>query len=231
MVASIVAASPGRDFLDVGVGTGIAARQFQAAGCRVLGLDVDLRMSDVARRHGIAVEVAAFESWDPAGRVFDAVVSGQSWHWIDPVAGAVKATEVLCPGGRSAAFWNVARPSPDLANAFAETYRRVLQDVTAYNWMMPSPAGYAEVFSKAAAGLQATGAFGAAERWEFEWERIYTRDEWLDQLPTHGGHDQLPPATLNKLLTGIGAVIDASGGSLTLRYTTVTITALRAQPI
>lgn len=231
MVASIVEGSPGRDFLDVGVGTGIAARQFKVAGCRVLGLDVDARMADVARRHGITVEVAPFESWDPAGRVFDAVISGQSWHWIDPVAGAAKATEVLRPGGRFAAFWNVARASPVLANAFAETYRRVLEDVAAYNWAMPSPESYVEVFSKAAAGLQATGAFGPAERWEFEWERIYTRDEWLDQLPTHGGHGQLPPATLKKLLTGIGAVIDASGGSLPLRYTTVAITALRAQPV
>jgi ubiquinone/menaquinone biosynthesis C-methylase UbiE len=38
LVNRIVAASPGRRILDVGCGTGIAARQFQAAGCRVLGL-------------------------------------------------------------------------------------------------------------------------------------------------------------------------------------------------
>jgi ubiquinone/menaquinone biosynthesis C-methylase UbiE len=31
----IIAASPGTDVLDVGTGTGIVARQFQAAGCRV----------------------------------------------------------------------------------------------------------------------------------------------------------------------------------------------------
>ena len=33
MVERIVAASPGPDVLDVGCGTGIEARQFQAAGC------------------------------------------------------------------------------------------------------------------------------------------------------------------------------------------------------
>jgi len=48
MVDRIVATSPGPDVLDVGCGTGIAARQFQAAGCTVLGVDVDARMAEVA---------------------------------------------------------------------------------------------------------------------------------------------------------------------------------------
>jgi ubiquinone/menaquinone biosynthesis C-methylase UbiE len=34
LVEAIIAASPGRDVLDVGCGTGIAARQFRAAGRR-----------------------------------------------------------------------------------------------------------------------------------------------------------------------------------------------------
>jgi ubiquinone/menaquinone biosynthesis C-methylase UbiE len=74
MIDRIVAACPGRNILDVGCGTGIAARQFQAAGCSVLGVDVDERMAELAGRSGITVEVAAFESWDPAGRVLDPVV-------------------------------------------------------------------------------------------------------------------------------------------------------------
>lgn len=49
LVERIVAASPGPGILDVGCGTGIAARQFQAAGCRVLGVDPDARMADLAR--------------------------------------------------------------------------------------------------------------------------------------------------------------------------------------
>jgi ubiquinone/menaquinone biosynthesis C-methylase UbiE len=57
LVARIVAASPGPDVLDVGIGTGIAARQFRAAGCRVVGVDVDERMAEFARRDGFEVEV------------------------------------------------------------------------------------------------------------------------------------------------------------------------------
>jgi hypothetical protein len=61
--------------LDVGCGTGKAAVSLARRGLSVLGVDVDERMADVARRHGIAVEVAAFESWDDAGRQFDLLVT------------------------------------------------------------------------------------------------------------------------------------------------------------
>ena len=101
LVARIVAASPGSGVLDVGCGTGIAARQFQAAGCTVLGVEPDARMARFARFRGLPVEVATFEAWDPEGRRFDAVIAAQSWHWVDPVDGAAKAARVLRPGGRA----------------------------------------------------------------------------------------------------------------------------------
>src|SRR5271170_7009633 len=128
LVERIVAASPGRQVLDVGCGTGIAARQFQAAGCRVLGVEPDARMADFARQTGVEVEVATFEAWDSAGRTFDAVVAGQAWHWVDPVAGAAKAARVLRPGGRLAAFWHVFEPPQDVAEAVAAVYRRVVPE-------------------------------------------------------------------------------------------------------
>lgn len=102
LVDRIVAASPGRHVLDVGAGTGIEARQFRAAGCTVLGVEPDERMAAFARRGRIEVEVARFEDWQPAGRQFDAVIAGTAWHWVDPVAGAAKAAQVLRPGGRLA---------------------------------------------------------------------------------------------------------------------------------
>jgi SAM-dependent methyltransferase len=68
LVQRIIATSPGRDVVDVGCGTGITARLFQAAGCRVLGVDPDERMAALARNGGIEVEVATFEDWAPAGQ-------------------------------------------------------------------------------------------------------------------------------------------------------------------
>jgi SAM-dependent methyltransferase len=233
VVDAIVAACPGRRVLDVGCGTGISSRQFQAAGCDVLGVDVDARMAEWARGRGLDVEVGAFETWDPAGRSFDAVVAGQTWHWVDPVAGAAKAARVLRPGGRLAVFWNAHQPPHDLAEAIGAVYRRVLPDspmaaaATAATAAVPASwsDAYAVMAGTAADGIRRAGGFAEPEHWRHEWSRDYTRDEWLDQVPTHGGHSRFPAEQLEAILAGVGAAVDAVGGSFPMRYTTVTVTA------
>ena len=228
LVERIVAASPGPDVLDVGCGTGIDARQFQAAGCQVLGVEPDARMADFARRTGVEVEVATIEAWDSAGRQFDAVVAGQAWHWVGPVAGTAKAAQVLRPGGRLAVFWNVFEPPPEVAEAFAAVYRRVLPDSPFGRARPATPRGAYSVFTtKAADGLRQAGGFGAPEQWQFDWEQPYTRDEWLDVLPTTGTLTQAPPDKLAEVLAGTGAAIGALGGSFTVRYTTLAVIAAR----
>lgn len=213
--------------LDVGCGTGISARPFQAAGCRVLGVEVDARMAEVARRRGLEVEVAKFEDWDPVGRAFDAVVSGTTWHWVDPMAGAAKAADVLRPDGRLAVFWNVQQPPPGLAQAFSEVYRRVLPDSPFSRGTMPGLEAYSAFFTNAAAGIRAAAAYSDPEQWRIDWEQCYTREEWLDLVPTSGGHSLFRPAKLDELLAGIGAAIDLAGGSFKLRYAAVAVTAVR----
>jgi SAM-dependent methyltransferase len=229
LVGRIVAASPGPDVLDVGCGTGIAARQFQLAGCRVLGVDPDARMAGLARQSGVEVEVAAFEAWSPAGRTFDAVIAAQSWHWVNPVAGAAKAAQALRPGGRLAAFWNAFQPPPGLAEAFAAVYQRQMPDAPNF-WARPILDAYLTMCGMAADGIRQAGGFGDPQQWRFGWTRPYTRDEWLDQVPTMGPHTQLSPAALDNLLAGIGAAIDAAGGGFTMQYTTVAATAVRNGP-
>jgi SAM-dependent methyltransferase len=218
------------DILDVGCGTGIVARQFQAAGCRVLGVDPDARMADLARRYGLKIEVSTFEAWDSAGRAFDAVVAGQAWHWVDPVAGAATAARALRPGGRGAVFCNASPPPPDLAAAFAAVYRRVMPDLPLFRGGAGhgGPDAYRGPCGKAAEGMRQAGAFGEPEQWRFDWDRRYARDEWLDQLPTSGFWAQIPAAAQREVLAGIGTAVDAAGGSFMMHYTTVAVTATRA---
>ncbi|WP_330231220.1 class I SAM-dependent methyltransferase [Nocardia sp. NBC_00508] len=228
MVEAIVAASPGRDLLDVGVGTGIVAQQFRAAGCTVLGVEPDARMADFARRGGIEVEVATFEAWDPADRTFDAVVSGQTWHWVDPIAGAAKAAETLRPGGQLALFWNASRPPSELEEAFTEVYRTVLPDSPIARLATASGSTpYAMMCDKASDGIRQAGTFGEPKQRQFTWEQSYSRDEWLELSSTTGITTQLPRNVLDEVLAGLGAAIDAVGGSLVCRYTTVLVTAPR----
>jgi SAM-dependent methyltransferase len=228
LVNRIVAAAPGPDVLDVGCGTGIAARLFQAAGCRVLGVDPDPRMAELARQSGTETEVATFEAWDPAGRTFDAVIAAQAWHWVDPVAGAAQAARVLRPGGRFAVFWNAFDPPQQLREAFGEVFARVLPDSPfSQFWAKPALDGYRAGCAKVAATLRQAGAFGEPEEWLSSWQRTYTRDEWLDLVPTTGGFTRHPEATQRELLAGLGAAVDAAGGTFTMAYATIAATAAR----
>lgn len=192
LVDHILGASPGGDVLDVGMGTGISARLFVAAGCTVLGVEPDPRMAAIAAEHGFTVEVATFEQWQPAGRVFDVVIAGQAWHWVDPVAGATKAAQVLRPGGRLALFWNAFQLPAELAQACAGVYQTVLPD-TPFAWAMSAGvAAYSGQVAKAIDGIGHVGAFGEPEQWEFTRQQRLSRQEWLAQVPTFGGHDQIP---------------------------------------
>jgi SAM-dependent methyltransferase len=231
LIGRIVAASPGRDVLDAGCGTGISSRLLAAAGCRVLGVDPDPRMAAAARELGTETEVAKFEEWDPAGRTFDAVVAAQAWHWVDPVAGAAKAAAVLRPGGRLAVFWNVFEPPAGLRMAFADAFRRVLPQSPAGGfWDQPALDLYRKLMGgKAADGMRQAGAFSEPEEWLSPWQRPYTRGEWLDLLPTTGGFTRLPEAVQAELLAGIGAAVDAVGGTFTMGYTTLAVTAVRSR--
>ena len=221
LIERIAAAGP--DVLDVGSGTGIAARQLQAAGCRVLGVEPDARMAAFGRSHGVAAEVSTFEAWDPAGRVFDAVVAGQAWHWVDPVVGAAKAARVLRPGGLLAVFWNAFGLPPELADAFNAVYERVLPGSPI---SLTARDAYPTLTAIAADGMR--DGFTPPEQWRFEWEHEYTRDAWLEQVPTFGGHATLAPDQRAALLAGIGAAVDAVGGRFVMRYTTLAVAATAA---
>lgn len=224
---ALVTAVPGRRVLDVGIGTGLSARPFRDAGCTMLGVEVDPRMAGVAQRHGFDVEIAAFERWDAAGRTFDAVIAGQTWHWIDPITGAARAAQLLRPAGRFAAFWNVGDPAPEIASAFVEVYRSIDTGLPFTPWTTPALTGYAAIFAKAAGGLRQAQAFSAPEQWQFDWQATITTDQWLDQVPTAGGHNRIPTDKLRALLDGMAAAIDAAGGRFTMNYATVALTAVR----
>lgn len=230
LIARIIAASPGRDILDVGCGTGIEARQFKAAGCAVLGVEPDARMAGFARSTGVEAEVATFETWDPADRTFAAVVAGTAWHWVDPVAGAAKAAGVLRPGGLLAPFHHVFESPPEVTRAAGEAYQRVVPDSPFSFGAQPGRPAielYQGLFDKIASGIRAASEFSEPEQWRFDWQRTYSRDEWLDQLPTLGALTQLTPDQLAQVLDAAGAAIDRMGGSFTMPYATVAVTAVR----
>ena len=228
MVDAILAASPGRRFLDVGMGTGISARPFQRQGCDVLGVDTDERMAELARARGLEVEIARFEEWDPAGRTFDAVIAGQAWHWVDPDVGASKAAGVLRPGGRIALFWNVMTFPATVAEGFAAIYRRVLPE---FPFLQSAPPGGAGVVPPAvghgrrrppaAQDVQPAGAVVIPVVTGVHPGRLAGDRPDFRRAQPSAARDP------GRLLAGIGQVIDAAGGRITVEYNAEVVTASR----
>jgi SAM-dependent methyltransferase len=221
LIDDLLAGAPA-DALDVGCGTGKAARLLAERGVPVLGVEVDARMAAIAGAHGIAVDIGTFEQWAAAGRRFDLIVSGQAWHWINPDAGAAKAAALLRPGGLLAPFWNFSSVDADLRTRIDAAYALVAPQVTDRSVVR---SGGPATIPPAADQLRATGLFANVEHRRYPWDRDYSRDEWLALIRTHSDHSTLPADQLAALLDAVGEAIGSH--RVHARYVTQAIFARR----
>ena len=194
----------------------------------MLGVEPDARMADFARCSGVEVEVATFEAWEPAGGSSTPSWPGRpgtGWTRLPErprrrrccgrAAGSRRST--TC--SRRRLSWRGLSPGP--TGRWRQTRRSTSADQSAGSALDL----YQPLFAKIADGIREAGGFSEPEQWQFDWERTYSRDEWLDQLPTLGSLTQLPSDKVAEVLAEVGAAIDAIGGSFTMPYTTVVVTA------
>jgi SAM-dependent methyltransferase len=197
--------------LDVGCGTGKVARSLAGRGLSVLGVEVDRRMAEVARGHGIDVQVAAFEGWDATGRTFDLITCGDAWHWIEPARGVAKAAEVLEAGGTIARFWTTTVLSESAVAAFDPVYRTNAPEV-AQVWR---PSVSTPRFHASRSDLFAQSeAFAPTEMRTYSWERSLSTDEWVGLAATVSDHQRLGSERLRTLLRSLRMAIDELGGTI-----------------
>jgi SAM-dependent methyltransferase len=208
--------------LDVGTGTGIAAVQLAGRGVSVLGVEPDPRMAAVARSHGLEVEVATFEGWDPDGRRFDLLVAAQAWHWVHPERGAEKAATVLDAGSRIALFWNFGDFPPELRDVLAPIYAHLAPEIASHT--AKAGGGHSNV-ERAVAGIVRTAAFEHPRVRAFPWTQRYDAAGWRAMLGTHSDHLTMVAERRERLLDAVEEAIDAHGGSLAMPYETVLVEA------
>jgi len=211
--------------LDVGCGTGKLGRLLAERSVEVLGVEPDERMAEVARRHGLTVEVSRFEEWDPKDRRFDLVMSGQAWHWVDPEVGPGKAADLLKSGGSLAVIFTRHHFDPDVRSRLKEVYKRVVPDLN----REPKHAG-GDRSGRLVDPIERTGRFAPLQLSRFPWSATISRDDYLGELRTYSNHILLPSDRREELLEGVAAAIDETGGQLEVQYSTrlVLATSLRS---
>jgi SAM-dependent methyltransferase len=196
----------------------------------VLGVELAPRMAAIARSHGIDVEIAAFEGWDPDGRTFDRVTSAQAWHWLDLPVATAKAASVLRPGGKLCLIWNAGSPPDDLADALEEVYASSVPSSGHRLFRGYAADRSSDVKTGVDSEIETVSGVpdfeAPTEKW-FPWVRVYQRDEWLNQLVSRSDHAALEPAVRERLFGAIGAAIDDHGGSFVMSFETVLVTAIR----
>jgi SAM-dependent methyltransferase len=189
--------------LDVGSGPGKVARALIDRGLRVLAVEPDEAMAAVARGHGVQVELARFETWDPAGRTFDLLTAGHAWHWVEPVSGLAKAASVMSPGGTAALFWNYHALDAVLLEAFDVAYAAWAPELAVLG---RDPTGSPDVDP-----FSGSEHFTPGERRTYRWPRELSADEWVTMLATFSDHRRLGEARLQALQDALREAIDAEG--------------------
>lgn len=105
----------GSRILEIGCGTGQATLPLAERGYRIVALDLGARLAEIARRKLVAHEdvevvVGAFEAWPVPDEPFDAVVSANAFHWIDPTVRITKAADALRSSGSLVVIESWSRP-------------------------------------------------------------------------------------------------------------------------
>jgi Methyltransferase domain len=177
-------------------------------------------MADVARGHGIEVEVAPFETWDDAGRRFDLVTCGEAWHWIDPRLGIAKAARVLHSGGTIAWFWNSYEVDEPVATVLDAVYEAHAPEVARVWRPLSAPHTERDL-------LAGSDAFSALEERTYRWERTLTADEWTGLAATTSDHLRLESERLTALQRALRAAIASLGGVVRSPHQTTVLLAQR----
>ncbi len=180
---------PGDRLLEVGCATGKATLPLARRGFRITCIELGPELAAVARRNlaGFPVEVVQgrFEEWRP-GEPVSCVFAATAWHWIDPAVRYARAWHALRPGGHLA-IWAQEHVFPDGGDPFFREIQDVYDEIgeglpAGMVWSRPGE------LPDETAGIEASGLFEVVAVRQYDWELVYTAEEYIGLLGTFSGH-------------------------------------------
>jgi SAM-dependent methyltransferase len=130
----------------------------------------------IVRTPSLPAVLAEAEAVPIRSHVLDMVCFGQSWHWVDQLAGTEEVSRLLKPGGWWAAWWS--HPWAD-EEAWFDEYYGVLESLCS------GVSRHQRNVDWCAEAIAAHGSFHRPERHIVSWEREVTVDAWLTDLRNH----------------------------------------------
>ena len=151
-----------RRVADVGAGTGKLTRVLtHAPDAEVFAVDPDPEMLAALRGAvpGVPTFVGSAERLPLPDASVDAVVLGQAWHWVDPVAGSTEIGRAVRSGGVLGLIWNIRDDRVEWVRRLTEVMH----------------GSHAEIML-AEGDPVVTAPFGPLDQERWEWVRPVTRD-------------------------------------------------------
>jgi SAM-dependent methyltransferase len=202
---------------DVGAGTGKLTRALVDAVAEVVAIDPGPAMLESLRGSvpGVPTFAGTGESLPLPDAALDAVVFGQAWHWVDPVAASAEVGRVLRPGGVLGLIWNIRDETVEWVAKLTEIMH----------------GSNAEVML-AQGGPTVAEPLGAPESRSWRWARPMTRDMLFDMAHSRSYVITAEPAERDRIDRGLGEVFDRIGAvgdaAVDLPYVTTAFRARRS---
>jgi SAM-dependent methyltransferase len=195
--------------VEAGAGTGKATRAFAARGVRITAVEPDPAMAGILAASctaypAVSVVVGGFEGYvsaAPCGLLF----SAQAWHWIDPAVRWGHAAATLAPGGSLALFWNFDRIiDGTVQEEVTRAHRALTPHIEWDTAAVPEDGLLGRWPATEIAGL---AAFTGLEACLYRWERVLSRQQYLQYLATHSPYLLLDAPVRDELFGRIASIL------------------------
>lgn len=193
-VAEWLAPEPVARAVDVGAGTGKFTRTLLPRASEVTAVEPDAamraRLTDALP--GVSVLDGSGEAIPLADGAADLVTFAQSWHWVDPTAGAHEVARVLHPGGVLGLVWNIRDETLPWSARLGELLTRPESRITQYDHPLVGE------------------PFDAGEYRTFPWVHEQSRSAFLDMVASRSYVIVMPSDARAALLRDVEDLLDTA---------------------